>query len=303
MKITMTTAAALAALSGAAFGQVRFNEVAFDVPSTDNGNEFIELKSDAPSFDLSGLTIIDIEGDGTGRGVIDRALSLSGRSTGTNSLFLWRDSAVVLQPPPAAETVVFVQDFVPDLENGAKTYIIVTGFTGTVGQDLDTNDDGVLDITPWTSVVDAFGWGDNNRDDDAVYAVALGGVDLSDPAATNVGFTPDCFVRINNNRFGFDVLGAAPGPWISDPVEVISAPTLGIALPADFTLTPGNANPTDGETGCPADFNGDQTSDFFDYLDFVAAFDAELPTADFNGDNSVDFFDYLDFVAAFDIGC
>jgi hypothetical protein len=54
---------------------------------------------------------------------------------------------------------------------------------------------------------------------------------------------------------------------------------------------------------CDADFNGDGSPDFFDYLDFVAAFDAQSPSADFNGDNSVDFFDYLDFVAAFDAGC
>jgi hypothetical protein len=52
-----------------------------------------------------------------------------------------------------------------------------------------------------------------------------------------------------------------------------------------------------------ADFNGDNSVDFFDYLDFVAAFDAELPTADFNGDNTVDFFDYLDFAAAFARNC
>ena len=57
-----------------------------------------------------------------------------------------------------------------------------------------------------------------------------------------------------------------------------------------------------GGGGCEADFNGDQQVDFFDYLDFVAAFDAEDPSADFNGDNQVDFFDYLDFAAAFD-GC
>jgi hypothetical protein len=55
--------------------------------------------------------------------------------------------------------------------------------------------------------------------------------------------------------------------------------------------------------GCAADFNGDNQADFFDYLDFAVAFDAEDPSADFNGDNQVDFFDYLDFVQAFDAGC
>jgi hypothetical protein len=56
-------------------------------------------------------------------------------------------------------------------------------------------------------------------------------------------------------------------------------------------------------TLCPADFNHDGQVDFFDYLDFVAAFDAEDISADFNGDNQVDFFDYLDFASAFDQGC
>jgi hypothetical protein len=54
---------------------------------------------------------------------------------------------------------------------------------------------------------------------------------------------------------------------------------------------------------CDADFNGDGSVDFFDYLDFVAAFDAEDASADFNNDGSIDFFDYLDFVAAFDADC
>lgn len=57
--------------------------------------------------------------------------------------------------------------------------------------------------------------------------------------------------------------------------------------------------------GCPcfADFNSDGAVDFFDYLDFVGAFDTEAPGADFNADGAVDFFDYLDFVTAYNIGC
>jgi len=58
-----------------------------------------------------------------------------------------------------------------------------------------------------------------------------------------------------------------------------------------------------GAPGCAADFNADTAVDFFDYLDFVAAFSAGSPTADFNNDSTVDFFDYLDFVAAFSAGC
>ncbi len=54
---------------------------------------------------------------------------------------------------------------------------------------------------------------------------------------------------------------------------------------------------------CPADFNNDGTSDFFDYLDFVQAFSSNESAADFNHDAIIDFFDYLDFVAVFSIGC
>jgi hypothetical protein len=53
----------------------------------------------------------------------------------------------------------------------------------------------------------------------------------------------------------------------------------------------------------PADFNLDGTCDFFDYLDFVAAFSNNSPSADFNGDALIDFFDYLDYVQAFSSGC
>ena len=54
---------------------------------------------------------------------------------------------------------------------------------------------------------------------------------------------------------------------------------------------------------CAADFNHDNTVDFFDYLDFVDAFSINADSADFNGDSVIDFFDYLDFVDAFSIGC
>jgi hypothetical protein len=54
---------------------------------------------------------------------------------------------------------------------------------------------------------------------------------------------------------------------------------------------------------CAADFNHDQSVDFFDYIDFVDAFTTSAPAADFNNDQSIDFFDYLDFVNAFTTAC
>jgi aminopeptidase N len=74
-------------------------------------------------------------------------------------------------------------------------------------------------------------------------------------------------------------------------------------LPSGDGQPGGDAHYSFTVLGCPADFNHDTQADFFDYLDFVAAFDAEAPEADFNHDATIDFFDYLDFVQAFDDGC
>lgn len=54
---------------------------------------------------------------------------------------------------------------------------------------------------------------------------------------------------------------------------------------------------------CPADWNGDNVVDFFDYLDFLDAFNSGTLAGDFNDDQVVDFFDYLDFVNEFSSGC
>lgn len=54
---------------------------------------------------------------------------------------------------------------------------------------------------------------------------------------------------------------------------------------------------------CFAEFNCDGFLDFFDYDDFVAAFESGDPAADVNGDAFLDFFDYTDFVSAFETGC
>ncbi len=56
-------------------------------------------------------------------------------------------------------------------------------------------------------------------------------------------------------------------------------------------------------TVCATDFNCDGAVDFFDYLDFVAAFAGNVPAADYNEDSTIDFFDYLDFVSGFSVGC
>jgi subtilisin family serine protease len=150
-------------------------------------------------------------------------------------------------------------------------------------------------------------WG--NGLDFSAPGVAVASTDRPGPA----GYTANDYVFVNGTSFaspytaGVAALLLSVYPSLSaDRVEEI------LQLSARDLGTPGYD--TDFGWGmpdahralliaCPADFNTDGAADFFDYLDFVAAFDAERPRADFNGDNAVDFFDYLDFVAAFELGC
>ena len=56
-------------------------------------------------------------------------------------------------------------------------------------------------------------------------------------------------------------------------------------------------------TVCDSDFNCDGFPDFFDFNDFVDAFESGDDSADFNGDGFADFFDFSDYVTAFEVGC
>ncbi|XVJ60494.1 MAG: hypothetical protein HEQ23_14295 [Tepidisphaera sp.] len=68
----------------------------------------------------------------------------------------------------------------------------------------------------------------------------------------------------------------------------------------------GSTTSTDARlTICGADVNCDLFLDFFDYDEFVTAFETGSPAsvADFNADGFIDFFDYDEFVTAFEVGC
>ncbi len=106
------------------------------------------------SFDGS---ILSIENDGSGAGIIDRAAAVSG-------VF---DSNGLL-------TVT-----IPDLENPSFTLLLVDGFTGSTGVDLDIDNDGVLDLNPWDLVLDAIGVPDNVLDESLLYGAQLGGEDFA----------------------------------------------------------------------------------------------------------------------------
>ncbi len=84
----------------------------------------------------------------------------------------------------------------------------------------------------------------------------------------------------------------------------IQALARGAGLRAVVSNACGTAISNDASLGiCGADFNCDSFLDFFDYDEYVLAFETGLPGVDFNFDGFVDFFDYDEYVLAFETGC
>ncbi|MFO0973324.1 MAG: PEP-CTERM sorting domain-containing protein [Phycisphaerae bacterium] len=225
---------ALGLMASRASAQVVFSEILVNAPGTDQGNEYIELGG-PNGASLNNLTILILEGDGASAGSIDQALSLSGQSIGTSGLFLWRDAATVLSPAPNPGTTIKVQDFNPDIENGGQTYLLVSNFSGALNQDLDTNNDGVIDLFPWASVVAAIGYSQSTGDGAPSLNFAD---DFGGSFVPQQGFTPDALALLGSTYYYMDVLGTTPGPFTSDPIQITPALNPG----ASITLTPGSAN-------------------------------------------------------------
>jgi hypothetical protein len=163
--------ASIIVATGIALGataQVRITEAMINPPgSPDAGREFIEIQSCQPNFSLQGYWLIGIDGEWLfNPGNIHWAIDLSAYSTGSNGLLLVRDGEAVLQPPPAAETTVVV---IPNaftaasMGNDSYTVALVRNFTGAPGDDIDTNDDGVIDNVLWSAALHAFGWEDDEE--------------------------------------------------------------------------------------------------------------------------------------------
>ncbi len=136
---------AAATLEAGALAPVKINEVRIDQPGTDN-DEYFELIGPAGT-PLDGLTYIVI-GDGTGgSGVIEAVVDLTGSVIPADGLFVAAEATFTLGAPDLVTSLNF--------ENSDNvTHLLVDGFIGADGDDLDLDDDCILDVTPWTAIVD-----------------------------------------------------------------------------------------------------------------------------------------------------
>lgn len=153
MRMYLLTGAALFALAGSAYA-LEINEIRVDQTGTDN-DEYFELVG-VPGESLDGLFYIvlgDDSGDGSGdfgkrSGSVEAVVDLVGLSIPADGFFLAVEASFTLGGSPD-----LVSSF--SFENGDNvSHLLVRDFTGALGDALDTDRDGTLDITPWSTVVD-----------------------------------------------------------------------------------------------------------------------------------------------------
>lgn len=194
-------AALIPATMAAAFGDgITINEIRIDQPGTDI-DEYFELAGE-PGAGLDGLTYLVIGDGSAGSGVIESVTGLNGLSIDGNGFFVAAEGTFTLGTADLTTTLGF--------ENSDNvTHLLVDGFTGSNGDDLDTDDDGTLDVTPWTSVVDSVALVESVGSGDQVYSTHTVGPDGSFVP----GHVYDCEIGwvIGNFSGGEDTPGSANG--------------------------------------------------------------------------------------------
>lgn len=209
----LLTTLAICFIASSIYSQT-FRSVMFNPPPvTDDGLEFFEIMG-PPNKSLYNLYFIEIVGLGNNAatGTIRNVKYLGDYKLGSNGLLLWRDRPVTIKPAPSPETTVVTGDFNPDLHNGTNTVMIVSGFYGNVGDDIDDDNDGTPNDgdMPWDEVITALSVKGSFADDTYYADDFYGGSYITTPVNKHFAFF------INNQWKYALVTGDANGMTIVD---------------------------------------------------------------------------------------
>ncbi len=221
------------------------NEFVFNHSGSDT-DEFVEIKA-GPEADLSEYWILEIDGDSNSAGTIDEVIQLG--STDVNGYFT----------TPLGSNVY---------ENGTVALLLVKNFTGTLGQDLDADDNGVFDTTPWEEITDNIGVNDGDATDQNYATVTL--LPSFDGSTFTVG---------GASRFPNGVDTDAVSDWTRNDFNgsgLPSFPTV-VADPGEAVNTPNRENvvveDTGGEDAVLLINEIDADTEGSDLLEFVELYD------------------------------
>ncbi|MDH3493836.1 MAG: hypothetical protein OEM82_09820, partial [Acidobacteriota bacterium] len=195
------------------------NEIEVNNPGTDDpACEFIELRGDANTSVPGEIYLLEVEGDGTSAGTVDFARNINGQQLGPNGTVTFGGTSIVGAGDrgiPASvcgsrsytdSGGIHVEDPNLTLENGTISFMLVAVEKSVigVGDDIDTNDDGIIDNLPFDAmIIDAVGWSDGGVAD-----FVYGGVNVT---PGNTSGSPDGATRNFTNITELD-----PAAWFAD---------------------------------------------------------------------------------------
>ncbi|UTW56560.1 hypothetical protein [Kordiimonas sp. SCSIO 12610] len=205
-----------------------FNEFRISSPGAgDNTSNFIELIGEA-NQSLDGLTLLVLSGEFS-PGTIDFAFDLTGSSTDADGIF------VVGNPDSGISFDAGDLQASFDLFGSPTTFLIVENFTGNVGDDLDTNDDGTFDVTPFGNIINGLSLVDGDDNPDVNYGGIIVGPD--GPFAPAHGFRIDNGVgEFTIGDFG-DQFNDTPGELNREPMVPVSDDVTSLVGDADHLTT------------------------------------------------------------------
>lgn len=127
---------------------VEITEIRIDHGGSDT-DEYFELAG-SPGEMLDGLAYIVIGDGATGSGTIESVVLLDGLYIGDDGYFAMGEATF----SGACGALDATGEL--NFENSDNvTHMLVAGFSGESGIDVDEDDDGVMDITPWNGIVDS----------------------------------------------------------------------------------------------------------------------------------------------------
>jgi len=187
----------------------KINEFSASTIGTDV--EYIEIYG-TPNINYSAYTLLEIEGDSYNSGKVDEVISIG--TTDANGFYLGSLPANAL-------------------ENGSLTLLLVKNFSGSYGSDLDTDNNGSLDVTPWEAIVDAVAIHDGGSSDNT-YGVPVLGKNYDGVSS----YAPGGASRIPD---GFDT--EASTDWVRNDFDLAGIPGyIGSLGPGEALNTPGAPN-------------------------------------------------------------
>ncbi len=161
--ITSSLAAFIGLCFAATTQAIVINEVRTDQPGADI-DEYFELAGIAGES-LNGLSYLVLGDSRSGKsGVIESVTDLSGLNMAADGYFLVAESSFSLGATPELIANLNFEN------NDNVTHMLVRGLSAQIGDDLDPSNNGLLDITPWTNILDSLALVKSLTSGDQIYS-------------------------------------------------------------------------------------------------------------------------------------